>query len=117
MQVERGHGVERGICADHDDIAVGKVQKQDDTIDHAVAQCHKRIHRTCLQAVKQLGNKQTHELSFLSFFFRTSDGCFHKLGAPIGRPENGFRVGSRSSPPQKPRRVMFWKSLLESGDP
>ena len=107
MQVERSHGVERGIRADHDDVAVGKVQKQDDTIDHAVAKGHQRIHRTCLQAVKQLGNKQTHELSFLSFIFRTSDGCLYTLniGAPIGRPENGLWEGSLRSPLKKPCRV------------
>ena len=60
-----------------------------------------------IMAVKQLGNKQTHELSFLSFIFRTSDGCLYTLniGAPIGRPENGLWEGSLRSPLKKPCRV------------
>ena len=37
MQVERGHGVERGIRADHDDVAVGKVNQTKNAVDHGVA--------------------------------------------------------------------------------
>ena len=42
-QTHLRHGDDAGIGADHDDIAVGKVQHLGDAVHHGVAQCDKRI--------------------------------------------------------------------------
>ena len=56
--MEVRHGVKGSICADHDDVAVCEVQKQDNTVDHAVAKCHQRVDRACLEAIEQLREQQ-----------------------------------------------------------
>ena len=67
--MEVRHGVKGGICADHDDVAVCEVQKQDNTVDHAVAKCHQRVDRACLEAIEQLREQQgqVHVDTSLSF--------------------------------------------------
>ena len=67
--MEVRHGVKGDICADHDDVAVCEVQKQDNTVDHAVAKCHQRVDRACLEAIEQLREQQgqVHVDTSLSF--------------------------------------------------
>ncbi|MPM81344.1 hypothetical protein SDC9_128396 [bioreactor metagenome] len=48
------HGEPGNISADHDDVAVGKVEQGDDTIHHAVAQRDQSIDRAGLQTVDDL---------------------------------------------------------------
>lgn len=52
---EPGH-----VCAHHDDIAVGKVQQQDNAVHHAVAQCDQCIDAAKGQAVDQLAKEHCH---------------------------------------------------------
>ena len=59
---EPGH-----IRAHHDDVAVGKVQQQDDAVHHAVAQSDQRVDAAQRQAVDQLAEKYCHGSS--SFLF------------------------------------------------
>ena len=61
MQMKRCHGIERCIRTDHDDVAVGEVQKHDDAIDHAVSKRDQRKDRAGLQAVKKLSDYQRHK--------------------------------------------------------
>ena len=58
MEMKRCDGVKRGIRTHHDNVTVGKVQQQDDTVHHAVAQRHQRVNRAGLQSVDDLGKNQ-----------------------------------------------------------
>ena len=59
---EPGH-----VRAHHDDIAVGKVQQQDDAVHHAVAQRDQCIDAAKGQTVDQLAKEHCHEW-ILPFF-------------------------------------------------
>ena len=52
---EPGH-----VRAHHDNVAVGKVQQQDDAVHHAVAQCDQCIDAAQRQAVDELAEKHCH---------------------------------------------------------
>ena len=52
---EPGH-----VRAHHDDVAMGKVQQQDDAVHHAVAQCDQCIDAAKGQAIDQLAEKHCH---------------------------------------------------------
>ena len=54
------HDEPRHVCAHHDDIAVGKVQQQDNAVHHAVAQCDQCIDAAKGQAVDQLAKEHCH---------------------------------------------------------
>ena len=43
---------ENGICADHDDIAVGKVEHLRDAVNHRVAQCYEGVDGAEAESVK-----------------------------------------------------------------
>ena len=59
---EPGH-----VRTNHNDIAMGKVQQQDDAVHHAVTQCDQCIDAAKGQAVDQLAKKHCHGL-ILPFF-------------------------------------------------
>jgi hypothetical protein len=45
MQVEVDHTHPSSISTHHDNITVGKVQKKNYAIDHAISQCHQCVNR------------------------------------------------------------------------
>lgn len=62
----RFEGDENSISADHDDIAVGKVQHLGDTINHCVAQSDKSIDSSQAESVQNCRQHLIYSFSFIS---------------------------------------------------
>ena len=72
--VDNDHGCPEYVRTYHNNVAVGKIQKRNNAVNHAVADGYQRIHGTGLQAVDNL--PENHEFG----------SC---LSAPGRRPETG----------------------------
>ncbi len=80
MHVEGRHRVVRGVGADHDDVAMREVQKQDNTVNHAVTERDQCVDRAGLQAVQNWENSNAMGFPLFpvcseSWCLRTPDGC------------------------------------------
>ena len=116
MQMERCHGVIRGVSADHDDVAMREVQKQDNAVNHTVAERDQRVNRAGLQAVQKLGKQQCHwgfplfPVCSESKCLRTPDGCCRHLAGGIHPMSARVRRG------KLPRRTA-WTFRFVMSDP
>ena len=66
-QTEAGDGEEADIRADHDDIAVGKVQHLGNAVNHGIAQGNDRVNAAETHAVDEMVQKTHGALNSLSF--------------------------------------------------
>jgi len=77
IQLEFDRRIEGHVSTYHDNVAMRKVQQQDDTVHHAVAQCDQGVDGSQLQTVDSLTQdvRQIHIIHVLSRFFSANIVC------------------------------------------
>ena len=104
---EPGH-----VRTNHNDIAMGKVQQQDDAVHHAVTQCDQCIDAAKGQAVDQLTKEHCHwmDTSFLSTK-KAETTCSGGLRKGTSFSGSGIQAAHRCAAQKRDQNISFSSGL------